>query len=231
MAAASIASSGPRGAEAAKTLCAVIGNIIRSPDEHKYRQLKWCGLITHQSTPQTQRQPLSTPHGQSQLSFSSISMACKMRLQTLCRDCSCASMLTSDKIVSAIHRFALLLRMTSDTFTAPYNCSSNARVANTLAVPGAFDLLTQLGFEHTPDSANQASNSSASPQPFEPDAPSGTIALPMELPGPNEALFHGALSLLRPLVSDVATGAAPVRLLVDAPLEPQSCHSVCTHAP
>eukprot|EP00892_Ulva_mutabilis_P011389 jgi/Ulvmu1/8622/UM046_0022.1 len=122
IAAASIASSGPSGAEASKTLCAIIGNVLRSPGEQKFRQLK----------------------------------------------------------------------------------CSNARVAGTLAVPGAIDLLVQLGFEHV---AAEASTSSSGPKPFDPTAPSGTIALPSRFPGEHEALFHGALSLLRPLVADVATGA------------------------
>ena len=96
--------------------------------------------------------------------------------------------------------------MASDAFSASAMCSSNARVATALAVPGSFDLLAQLGFEHIPDSANEASTSSANQQPFDPTAPTGTITLPIQLPGQRQALFHGALSLLRPLVADVATG-------------------------
>lgn len=88
-------------------------------------------------------------------------------------------------------------------------CSANARVASTLSTPGVTDLLFHLGFEHTPETSSEASTSAAAAAPFDPASPSGVIHLPVDLPGQQEPLFHGALSLLRPLVADAATGMLP----------------------
>lgn len=92
-------------------------------------------------------------------------------------------------------------------------CSSNARVASTLAVPGVMDLLVHLGFEH----AAEASTSSSIPTAFDPEAPSGVINLPSTYPGENTPLFHGALSLLRPLAADSGTGKLYLATLTALP--------------
>jgi hypothetical protein len=66
-----------------------------------------------------------------------------------------------------------------------------------LTMPGAVDLLTELGFQHL----QVASSSGTAPLP-------GFYDLPMQFPGAREPLFHGALSLLRPAIDNAAASSA-----------------------
>lgn len=201
-------SSGPNGAAASKVLCSVIGNVLRSPDEPKYRQLKWCVVGPSMHCPdaaeQLSEQRFNGEAIQLSIPVQHEEMIGHPCIPALSYGCTCKQ----HGVPVAATRFA--------------GCSANARVASTLAIPGVMDLLLHLGFEHIADTSNEASTSSATPSAFDPSVPSGIIQLPMQYPGQDEPLFHGALSLLRPLVADSATGTLPEADISALPVNTQA---------
>lgn len=96
-------------------------------------------------------------------------------------------------------------------------CSDNPRVAATLAVPGVHALFRELGFQHL----QEASTSS---EPADP----GMLNLPLRLPGPKEPRFHGALSLLRPAISE--TPVATTANATETPVATDAGASSSAHA-